>query len=137
MVAKAQGALVALPSDGGVGLAKVIFASSYFADVILIKLFRKRIAARRKATEADFDGPFDLYYTSASPVKSRRWQVVASQNVSGEELALTRRTSGGETWIEDRHIGPASAGDLAELPKMQVHGFKLVEKYAGRMDLID
>jgi len=132
MVKSNAGDLLAIPLGEGAGLAKVIFASSYFKDVILLKLYRKRLPDGREPDPDDFAGEFDLYYTAQNPIRKGHWLIVGSEPVSAAEVGLTKRTSGGEVWIEDRHLGPASANDLAELPEMLVHGFKLVEKYASR-----
>jgi len=132
MVKSSAGDLLAIPLEEGAGLAKVIFVSSYFKDVILLKLYRKRLTDGRAPEPADFGRDFDLYYTAQTPVRKGRWAIVGSEPVSAAEVALTKRTSGDDVWIEDRHLGQASANDLAEFPKMLVHGFKLVEKYASR-----
>lgn len=132
MAKSSAGDLLAIPLEAGTGLAKVIFASSYFKDVILLKLYKTRLSDGRAPQPPDFGGDFDLYYTAQDPVRKGRWRIVGSEAVSATEVALTKRTSGGEVFIEDRHLGPASTTDFAELPAMLVHGFKLVEKYAAR-----
>ncbi|MBX3485049.1 hypothetical protein [Phenylobacterium sp.] len=133
MTESAGGNLIVIPVGEWTGLAKVLFVSTYFADVVLIKLFRLKIASTQRVDPTDFHGPFDLYYTSVEPIRRRRWKKIGTEEVSASEFALTKRTSGGEIWIGDQHIGPASDMDLATLPKMQIFGFKLIEKYADRM----
>ena len=127
-----EGSLVAIPTEGGVGVAKVIFLSEYFAEMICLKLYKKRLPEGASVASGDFAGPFDLYYTSLDGFKKKRWVIVASEAVSDEEKALTRITAGGEVWVEDTHLGPASDADLAALPEMLVHGYRLIEKYVGR-----
>ncbi len=127
-----EGSLVTIPAEGGVGIAKVIFLSEYFADTICLKLYKKRLPEAASIASDDFVGPFDLYYTSLDGFKKKRWAIVANEPVSENEKALTRRTSGGEVWVEDIHLGTATEADLAVLPKMLIHGFKLIEKYVGR-----
>lgn len=126
------GSLITIPSNDGVGLAKVVFRSEYFAEAILLKLFKKRIMDASAVTPGKFSGPYDLYYTSLEGLKKKRWAIVATEPVSEDEKELTRRTSGGEVWVEDNHLGTATDADLATLPKMLSHGFKLIEKYVGR-----
>lgn len=127
-----EGSLVAIPTEVGVGVAKVIFLSEYFADTICLKLYKKLLPDAASIGPNDFSGPFDLYYTSLDGFKKKRWTIVANEPVSDDEKALTRRTSGGEIWLEDTHLGTATDADLAALPKMLTHGFKLIEKYVGR-----
>lgn len=127
-----EGSLVAIPTEGGVGVGKIIFLSEYFAETICLKLYKKRLPPGGPVGSYDFSGPFDLFYTGLEPIKKRRWAIVANEAVSEDERALTRRTSGGEVWVEDVHMGAATESDLAALPKMLSHGYKLIEKYVGR-----
>jgi hypothetical protein len=131
-----EGALVTIPNESGWGVAKVIFQSERYENTICLKLYKKRFSNIEAITVSDFSGPFDLYYTSLDGFKKKRWAIFASEPVSGDEKALTRRTSGGEVWIEDTHLGTASEADLTALPKMLTHGFKLIEKYAGRYPVV-
>ena len=132
-IAVKPGDILVIPANGSSVAAKVIFASSYFKDVILIKLLQGAIQSDVEAKKQTFDEKFDLFYTGAQPIKEGRWRVVDSHPVSEAEKALTKRTSGGEVWLEDMHLGPASDRDLATLPKMEVYGGGLVEKRASRV----
>ncbi|MGE6699681.1 hypothetical protein ACQKH5_18530 [Hyphomonas sp. NPDC076900] len=132
MNSNVEGSLVTIPTEGGWGVAKIIFQSEQYANTICLKLYKKRFLEGASIGANDFSGPFDLYYTSLDGFKKKRWTIVANELVSGDEKALTRRTSGGEVWVEDTHLGTATEADLAALPKMLTHGFKLIEKYVGR-----
>ena len=127
-----EGSLITIPTEGGVGLAKVLFLSEYVAEMICLKLYKKRLPEDVSITSNDFGIPFDLYYTGLDGFKKKRWVTVANEPVSDDEKALTRRTAGGEVFVEDTHLGPASDADLAGLPKQQVAGFRLIEKFVGR-----
>jgi hypothetical protein len=128
-----EGSLVSIPVGDYVGFAKVLYASAYFADVILIKLFKKKIGKTQNISPADFQGSFALYYTSVEPLRRGRWGIVDIEKVSEAERLLSKRVSGGEVWLEDQHLGPASDEELKQLPKMFTFGFKLIEKYADQM----
>ena len=132
---KIEGSLITIPTDVGLGVAKIIFQSERYANTICLKLYQKRFQEGSSIQLSDFSGPFDLYYTSLDGFKKKRWAIVANEPVSGDEKALTRRTSGGEVWVEDTHLGAATATDLAALPKMLTQGFKLIEKYVGRFPM--
>lgn len=127
-----EGSLVAIPTVDGAALAKVIFASNYFADTIALKLFCGTCFDPAKAEHDAATKPFKVYYTGGSAIRSKRWKVVGQADVTREERLLTKRTSGGEIWLEDEHLGSASESELAELPKMLVYGHKLIEKYAAQ-----
>ncbi len=127
------GSIIAIPNAHGFGMAKIIFNSSYFKDMILIKLFHV-CASDLDAlqTDPEPDG-FNLYYTGIKAVRIGRWPVIGKSPVTADELLLTKRKSAGEIWIEDNHLGPASEHDLQTLPEMVVHGGGLIEKYAARL----
>jgi hypothetical protein len=127
-----EGSLIAIPASTGLGIAKVIFQSSYFSEMICLKLFRRKFTLDKQLDREDFKGQFDLHYTGLAPLKKCRWVVVARVPVSADEKALTLRTAGGEIWREDSHLGPASDSDLTTLPKQLTHGYKLIERYAER-----
>lgn len=131
-----EGSLVTIPTEGGVGVAKVIFLSEYFAETICLKVYKKRLPDNGSIGLSDFSGPFDLYYSSLDGFKRKHWSIVANEPISDDEKGLTRRTSGGELWVEDTHLGPATEADLAALPKMLVHGGGLIEKYVGRYPVV-
>lgn len=125
------GSFVAIPAGDKRVLAKVIFASTYFANVIAVKVYAGAIASEPPDLSNADEAGFTVFYTSGKPVKSKRWPIVGKADVSADERELTRRTAGGEVWVEDQYIGPASEADLASLPKMLVFGDKLVEKHAS------
>jgi hypothetical protein len=131
-----DGSLVTIPTESGWGVAKIIFQSERYANTICLKLYRKRLPDIESVTSNDFSGPFDLYYTSLDGFKKKSWEIFATEPVSGDEKALTRRTSGGEVWVEDTHLGTATKAELAAIPKMLTHGFKLIEKYVGRYPVV-
>ena len=131
-----EGSLVTIPAEGGVGVAKVIFLSEYFAETICLKIYKKRIPDAASISVDDFSGPFDVFYTSLDGLKRKRWSIVAHEPVLDNERALTRRTSGGEIWVEDTHLGLARDADLAALPKMLVYGGGLIEKNVNRYPLM-
>jgi hypothetical protein len=125
------GSFVAIPAGDKRLLAKVIFASTYFANVIALKVYPGAIASEPPDLSNAEKSGFRVFYTSGNSVKSKRWPIVGKADVSPDERELTRRTAGGEVWVEDQHLGPASEADLASLPKMLVFGDKLVEKHAS------
>lgn len=133
MSAKFVGAYLAIPAGDKPLLAKVIFASSYFRNVIALKLFVGS-SAEEPLDFTKVEGmPFEVHYTGAQPIRSKRWNLVGKGDVTNLERELTRRTAGGEIWIEDNHLGPAIDADLRKLPEMSVKGATLIEKYAANL----
>lgn len=133
MSAKFVGAYLAIPAGDKPLLAKVIFASNYFRNVIALKLFRGSSAEEPLDFARIEDLPFEVHYTGAQPIRSKRWNLVGKGNISNLERELTRRTSGGEVWVEDNHLGPATAADRQNLPEMSVKGAGLIEKLAANL----
>jgi hypothetical protein len=131
------GGLYAIPGADQFGLAKVIYVSKYFRDVILIRLYKKAYAeldgmAQELPAE---DADSVLYYTGGGAIKNGTWRCVGGQPVSEKERALTKRVVGGGVWIEDNHIGPASDDEMSSLKQMSVYAYKLVEKAVSRLNV--
>lgn len=120
-----------IPTGAGFGIAKIIFKSQRFVNTIALKLYRKQFSEVEQIGLGDFSGEFDVFYTSLDGVRKKRWLIFAVEQVTADERAMTRRTAGGEIFIEDTHLGTASANDLAVIPKMLVHGGSLIEKKAA------
>jgi hypothetical protein len=124
------GDLFAVPGTGGVafGLAKVIFLSKIYKDLMLVRLYRERAAdpkgLRLPAPESDSA----LYYTSVDAVANGGWIHFGKQDVTASERAMTKRVDGEEVWIEDTHLGTATNAELQELKTLHVYGYKLITK---------
>jgi len=131
------GGLYAIPGVDKFGLAKVIYVSKYFRDVILIRLYKEAYASLddmgQESPTQDADSV--LYYTGGGAIKAGSWRYLGGQPVSEKERALTKRIVGGGVWIEDNHIGPAADADMSNLKQMSVHAYKLVEKAVSRLDV--
>ena len=128
MMKVSAGNVVAIPVGGTIGLGKILFVSKYFKDVTLLKLLSTRFPSVDAALTADLQGPYELLYTGVGPIRKGCWTIIANEPVSDHERAMSKRTAGGEVWLEDEHLGPASGADLASLPRMLVLGSGLVEK---------
>ncbi len=122
-----EGDIFSIPSESNFGVAKVIYCSEYFKDVILIKLYKVSHASQ-EIDSLPVNEEYQLYYTGKDSVKKGKWTCVGCEIVDSDEKKLTKRIVGGDVWKEDQHIGPASEKDLAELPKMQTYGYRLIEK---------
>jgi hypothetical protein len=127
------GDVIAIPVAGQFGLAKVIYCSEYFKDVVLIRLFKVTYPSLDVEVVPDFNSDADLYYTGADPVRKGLWKKVGFQAVSEAEKLMSKRIVGGDVWVADKHIGPASEQELATLPAMRTFGYRLIEKAVARM----
>lgn len=121
------GDLIAIPSGAYVGLAKVIYVSHYFRQVVLIKLYRAAFQVQESHSPCA-EAAADLYYTSSSPIFTDRWKVTGYEPISECERLMSRRIVSGDIWVGDECLGQATEHDLKTLPKMLVYGFKLIEK---------
>jgi hypothetical protein len=128
-----EGRLVTIPTEAGIGLAKVLFCSTYVKDAVLLKIFERVLPLDAAADEQDFNGNFELRYARAQALKSGSWPVIGYQGVDAKDYEMTKRISGGEVWIGDEHIGPATETDEQSLPKMLIHGEGLIEKFVARL----
>ena len=127
------GDVILIPAAHHFGLAKVIYCSEYFKDVVLIRLFKTAYSDSNIEVLPSAGAEADLYYTSADPVRKGLWKKVGVQPVSEAERLMSKRIVGGDVWLEDKHIGQASEHDLATLPSMRSFGYRLIEKAVSRM----
>ena len=127
------GNLYAIPGGERFAFGKVIFCSEYFKDVMLIRFFEKAVSS----PEAQADGidalPYRLIFAGVSAIEKGAWHLVGSGPVSDAEMAMSRRIVGGDVWIGDQHLGPASESELATLMNMDVYGYRLIEKAVARL----
>jgi len=126
------GDLIAIPCNERWGLAKIIFLSKRYKDVIHIKLYRQTYPDKVVASGTEANLLFDLYYTSGKPIKRGEWIIIGHSEVSSDELAMSKRIVAGSVWMEDIYIGPASDSEIRDLPKMLDYGYRLIEKAAAR-----
>lgn len=127
-----QGELFFVPGDINFGLAKVIYCSEYFKDVILIKLYDRSYTSIDDEALTGSD-EFKLFYTGKDSIKKGKWHRLGTENVSPDEELLSKRIVASDIWIKDDHIGPASETELSKLPKMRTYGFKLLTKAVNQL----
>jgi hypothetical protein len=136
MTVKSQavvGDIYAIPGGDRVAFGKIIYASEYFKDLILVRFFERAFAPGTELPENLETIPSRGIYTGMDSIKGGEWRRVEVRPVSDSEQAMSRRIVAGDVWLGDTHIGPASEAELAELPKMLVHGSRLVEKAVMRL----
>jgi hypothetical protein len=120
------GDVVLIPAKDNYVPGKVVYVSKYFKNVILLGLYRKLI--KGKIMPKTLPGAFfKLVYTSQEPILKGRWEVVGNESPMLSQAGLTKRIVGGEVWIDDECIAPATDADFKSLPKMSVWGAGLVE----------
>ncbi|MBX3625342.1 MAG: hypothetical protein KF892_10045 [Rhizobacter sp.] len=127
------GGIYAIPGGGHYAFAKVIYMSEYFKDVLLVRMYERAFPS--------IDVPSSLedvhsrgIYAGIDSVKKGAWVLAGSAPVTDADRALTRRVVGGDVWVEDVHIGPASDEELRALPNMDVYGYRLIEKAVARLE---
>lgn len=127
------GNVYAIPGGGKFALGKIVFASEYFKDVILIRLFEKSfLSLTELPSEMDSLSSRQMF-TGAESIKKGGWKIVGNAPVSDAEKAMSRRIVGGDVWVEDDHLGPASEQDIASLKNMDIYGYRLIEKAVARL----
>jgi hypothetical protein len=121
----AEGDLVAIDVPDGAFVSKVIFASAFFRDVILLAVYPAAVWERDR-TLADRE-PSLLVYTSGKCIGSNGWRKIGFEPVTELEQQRSRRIVGGGVWLGDEELGPATNADRKSLPKMLIAGCKAVE----------
>jgi hypothetical protein len=128
------GNIYAIPGGGKFAFGKIIYSSEYFKDVILVLFFEKAFSSPSQALSEFYSLPAREIYTGVDSIEKGGWLLVTSVPVSESEKTMSRRIVGGDVWIEDRHIGPASNADLTTLKNMDIYGYRLIEKAVARLN---
>src|SRR5262249_49998523 len=113
---------------------KVLYLSKYFKDLILLGIYDKKVNNLEAAMELP-DKFLEAVYTSQRPILKDRWKRISFESLRPNQEGLGKRIVGGEVWMEDKPLGPASALDWQSMPQMQVLGAALVEKKASKVRL--
>ena len=122
-----------IPGGGKFGIAKVIYVSKFFRNVILLRLFHKTFATPEQAEAPTATAPSDLIYTGKGAIKPGEWIYFGEQPQHPSERDMTRRIVGGDVWVEDEHLGPASEQDRLTLKDMMVSGYIRVSNAVARL----
>ncbi|UOD29535.1 hypothetical protein INH39_29790 [Massilia violaceinigra] len=126
------GDFIAIPSGDRVGLAKLIYVSQFFREVVLLKLYRTTFPEGvTPLPSAEIAA--DLYYTGSGPILAGRWTIVGFEPVSDAEQLLSKRTVASDIWVADERLGKASESDLEKLPKILTYGSRLIENAVARL----
>ncbi len=129
-----SGDVVAIPAGAGKRIAaKVLFLSKRNKDVALFALTDREFAASDATSEMAWTDDKLFVYSSSVPVRRGDWPVVGHLPLGEAEAVASRRIVGGEVWVGDEYLGPASPEDSATLPPMDVLGARLVERKAERL----
>jgi len=109
----------------GPAIAKVLFASKRFKDVMLVGIYHPAPAI---GADLSSQQPSLLLYTATTCARKQpHWEIVDNQAVRAHELALSERVVAGEVWLEDCEIRAATPQDRRTLPEMGVLGYLGVE----------
>ncbi len=123
------GDIILIPAGDRYVLAKVLYVSKWYKNLILLGLSKESIAERRMPS--DMPTRFvDLIYTSQEPIAKKRWHSVGHEPLMEGQIGLAKRIVGGEVWLDDQCLGPATDEDFKVLPRMRALGAALVENRA-------
>ena len=107
-------------------LAKILFASKVFKNVILLGIYGKIIDEKQMPNDLP-NSYVDTIYTSSKRITEFGWEKIGNISVSESDKALTERNVGGEIYIEDKFIRIENEND-AHIPYMGVYGFVALER---------
>jgi hypothetical protein len=126
------GEIVLIPVGNEFVPAKVLYLSHRYKNVILLGIYNFKTFV--KECPKTLPSSFGLtVYTSQDPVLKKRWISIGLEPLLTEQRGIAKRIVGGDVWLEDQHLGPASEIDRRSLPQMDVLGAGLVEKKASEM----
>jgi Immunity protein 26 len=130
-ITPAPGDVFLIPlSESESALCRVVYVSSYFKKVMLITVHGRCRSTQANPAQA-LSGTVASFYCSTQSMATGHWPLVGSSRLQPEDKLLSRRIVGGDVWLADQHLGPASEED-SNLPQMDVHGDKvLVRKLAA------
>lgn len=100
-------------------VAKVLYASRFFRDLVLLGVYLDGYVADRQ--------PDLLVYTSGKCIGSGGWREVGNEEVSAAERNLSLRIVGGEVWQGDEVLRAASEDDWKKLSNMAASGCAAAE----------
>ncbi|WCE05979.1 Imm26 family immunity protein [Pseudoxanthomonas sp. JBR18] len=127
-MAAREGDIFTIPlEDGRKALCRVLFASSYFKDVVLIGCYGVRSDDLSTSEQAS-TGPKAMVYTGWS----KAWTIIGHEPMASHEGTLSRRIVAGDVWEGDKLMGKATEAELASLPKMQVHGHRILVRHLAK-----
>ena len=116
-----EGDIFTIPlEDGREALCRVLYASSYFKDVVLLGCYGCSLPT---AEQVDAN-PKVMMYTGWS----KAWSVIGHKPVDSHERTFSRRIVAGDVWEGDKHMGQATEAELTSLPKMEVFGHRILAR---------
>lgn len=122
------GDVVLIPAAGGFAVAKVLYLSHYYKNVVLLGIAKHKVQDLNfTSAPRDFDARL---YTSQVPIQEGRWSVVGNLPLTQKEVGMAKRIVAGDVWLEDQNLGPPSEQEMSSLPKMLVLGASVVERRA-------
>lgn len=127
------GGILAIPIGDRFALGKIVFVSSRFKNVMLIRLFQTVVPHAQLPKELSrvfLDG---VIFTGIQAVENGRWPLIGQVPVDPAEIELSRRIVAGRVYLGDEELGRASLEDERRLPQMDVDGAILVERKAARL----
>jgi len=123
------GDVIAIPTAKAWVLARVLYESSYFKDLILLQVAMREVGEPTTAvTACEHHEPVLLVYTGKRGIEKRKWRVIGKKDVDPEELEHSLRVVAGGVWKGDSYLRPASSEDRRLLPTMDVLGHRAVEE---------
>ena len=123
-----EGDIFTIPlEDGREALCRILYASSYFKDVVLIGCYGL-CSDNISATEQVSVSPKAMMYTGWS----KTWPVIGHEPMASHEGILSRRIVAGDVWEGDKHMGQATESELASLSKMEVYGHRILVRQLAK-----
>ena len=124
-----SGDIILIPVDEDrCAVAKIIYLSKYFKDVILLRTYPLVVSFSVGTIELPKNLVKELLiYTGNQKIKMEKWKKIDNIPVTEPETKMSKRIVGGDVWIEDECMRTATDQDCKNLERMLVSGARLVE----------
>jgi hypothetical protein len=103
----APGHLLAIPLSRSFAVAKVVYVSKLFRDIMGLRVQSRSYPDLPEAISLSYEWLPGLLYTATLAVP-RHWKVIGQAAVTAEELSATRRIVEVRVFELDHDCGPAS-----------------------------
>lgn len=131
----AAGDVVLIPvPNGGFGVTKVLYASRYFKNVILLGVYKLKLFQVKMPEVLPQEFVLPHIYTGNQGIgEGCMWPRVGNVGVTDSENAMSLRVVAGHVYLGDECIRAATREDERTLPFMGVAGQLLVEEQVARV----
>lgn len=122
------GTIISIPIDDSLAIGKILYVSSYFKRTMLLKVYIALVDQGSDYHAVIDSQAFELFYTGTVLAEKGKWPSLGFENLTEEELHCSKRIVGGDVWLLDECLGPATDHEFSTVPKMRVYNVNAIEQ---------